>query len=110
MSCAPILLIGFNRPDFMAAQIAAVRAARPARLYVAVDGPCEGRSDESAKCRRTPPQTGCRRSPDQNPFPKSGFSGLESAGIGRSDSFGSHFRAPRTRASVVSVVLKQQKG
>ena len=26
MSCAPILLIGFNRPDFMAAQIVAVRA------------------------------------------------------------------------------------
>ena len=45
----------------------------------------------------------------QDPFPKSGFSGLESAGIGRNDSFGSHFRAPRTRASVVSVVLKQQK-
>ena len=45
----------------------------------------------------------------QDPFPKSGFRGLESAGIGRSDSFDSHFRAPRTRASVVSVVLKQQK-
>ena len=45
----------------------------------------------------------------QDPFPKSGFSGLESAGIGRSDSFDSHFRAPRTRASVVSVVLKPQK-
>ena len=27
--CAPLLLIGFNRPDFMAAQIAAVRAAGP---------------------------------------------------------------------------------
>lgn len=51
MSCAPILLIGFNRPDFMAAQIAAVRAARPARLYVAVDGPREGRPDEAEKCR-----------------------------------------------------------
>lgn len=50
-SCAPILLIGFNRPDFMAAQIAAVREAKPARLYVAVDGPRVGRSDEAEKCR-----------------------------------------------------------
>ena len=49
--CAPILLIGFNRPDFMAAQIAAVRAARPARLYVAVDGPRPDRSGEAEKCR-----------------------------------------------------------
>ena len=44
----------------------------------------------------------------QDPFPKSGFSGLESAGSVRSDSFDSHFRTPQTRASVVSVVLKQQ--
>lgn len=50
-SCAPILLIGFNRPDFMAAQIAAVRAARPSKLYVAVDGPRADRSDEIEKCR-----------------------------------------------------------
>lgn len=49
--CAPILLIGFNRPDFMVAQIAAVRAARPARLYVAVDGPRPDRSGEAEKCR-----------------------------------------------------------
>lgn len=48
--CAPVLVIGFNRPDFMQAQIAAVRAARPARLYVAVDGPREGRPDEVARC------------------------------------------------------------
>ena len=47
-TCAPILLIGFNRPDFMAAQIAAVREARPLKLYVAVDGP---RPDEAEKCR-----------------------------------------------------------
>lgn len=48
--CEPILLIGFNRPDFMRAQIAAVRAARPTRLYVAADGPREGRPDEVARC------------------------------------------------------------
>lgn len=50
-SCAPILLIGFNRPDFMRAQIAAVREARPLKLYVAVDGPRPDRPDEAEKCR-----------------------------------------------------------
>lgn len=48
--CAPVLLIGFNRPDFMRAQIEAIRPARPARLYMAVDGPRENRPDEAAKC------------------------------------------------------------
>ena len=47
---APILLIGFNRPDFMRAQIDAVRSAKPARLYVAVDGPREERPDEAVRC------------------------------------------------------------
>ena len=50
-SCVPILLIGFNRPDFMAEQIVAIRDARPLRLYIAVDGPREGRIDEAEKCR-----------------------------------------------------------
>lgn len=50
-SCAPILLIGFNRPDFMAEQITAVRGATPKKIYIAVDGPREGRSDEVEKCR-----------------------------------------------------------
>ena len=49
--CAPILLIGFNRPDFMTAQIAAIRTAQPRKVYVAVDGPREGRTDEAEKCR-----------------------------------------------------------
>ena len=35
----------------MAAQIAAVRAAKPARLYVAVDGPRPNRAGEGEKCR-----------------------------------------------------------
>ena len=52
-ACAPILLVGFNRPDFMAAQIAAIRPARPSRLYVAVDGPRKDRPDEVALCRQT---------------------------------------------------------
>ena len=52
MTCAPVLLIGFNRPDFMAAQIDAVRPARPSRLYIAVDGPRENRPDEAEQCRK----------------------------------------------------------
>lgn len=49
--CAPILLVGFNRPDFMAAQIEAIRAAQPGKVYIAVDGPRDGRADEAEKCR-----------------------------------------------------------
>ena len=50
--CAPILLIGFNRPDFMAAQIEAIRPARPAKLYIAVDGPRESMPSEAKQCRK----------------------------------------------------------
>lgn len=50
-TCAPILLIGFNRPDFMRAQIEAVRVAKPPRLYLAVDGPRQNRPGEVEKCR-----------------------------------------------------------
>ena len=50
--CAPVLLVGFNRPDFMMAQIAAVRPARPSRLYVAVDGPRADRPCEPDLCRQ----------------------------------------------------------
>ena len=51
-ACAPVLLIGFNRPDFMAAQIAAIRPARPDRLYIAVDGPRADRQNEAEQCRQ----------------------------------------------------------
>ena len=51
--CAPVLLIGFNRPDFMAAQIAAVKAAKPSKVYIAVDGPRMDRPDEVALCKQT---------------------------------------------------------
>lgn len=50
--CAPILLIGFNRPDFMANQIAAIKPLRPHRLYVAVDGPRANRTGEAECCRQ----------------------------------------------------------
>ena len=48
--CAPVLLIGFNRPDFMAAQIDVVRSASPAKLYLAVDGPRKDRLEEIDLC------------------------------------------------------------
>lgn len=49
-NCAPILLIGFNRPDLMQEQIEAIRPAKPERLYIAVDGPREGHQDEMLRC------------------------------------------------------------
>lgn len=51
--CAPVLLIGFNRPERLAAQIARLRAVRPSRLFVAVDGPRADRPDEAEVVART---------------------------------------------------------
>lgn len=48
--CAPVLLVGFNRPDFMASQISAIRKAAPGKLYIAVDGPRDDRPGETEKC------------------------------------------------------------
>lgn len=50
--CAPILLIGFNRPDYMVEQIEALRPARPNKIYLAVDGPRADRPEESALCQQ----------------------------------------------------------
>ena len=50
--CAPVLLIGFNRPDYMAEQIAALRPVRPKRLYMAVDGPRADKPEEGELCRQ----------------------------------------------------------
>lgn len=50
-SCAPVLLIGFSRPDYLLAQIKAIRPACPQKVYVAVDGPREGRHEDAALCR-----------------------------------------------------------
>ena len=54
--CAPVLLLGFNRPEFMASQIAALRPAAPSKVYIAVDGPRKDRPGEAELCdavRRT---------------------------------------------------------
>ena len=50
--CAPVLLIGFNRPDFMAQQIEVLKKIRPSKVYVAVDGPRDNVEGESCLCIR----------------------------------------------------------
>ncbi|MEM1286671.1 MAG: hypothetical protein AAGH43_14900 [Pseudomonadota bacterium] len=42
----PVLFTLFNRPDLTARTFAAIRDARPARLYIAADGPREGSESE----------------------------------------------------------------
>ncbi|UOQ50806.1 nucleotide-diphospho-sugar transferase [Hymenobacter cellulosivorans] len=46
----PVLFIIFNRPESTRQVLLAIRAARPARLYVAADGPRPGRPAEAALC------------------------------------------------------------
>lgn len=49
---APILFLVFNRPDTTARVFEAIRAARPSRLFVAADGPREGRDGEAERCEQ----------------------------------------------------------
>lgn len=50
---APILLIVFNRPDKTTAVIEALRAVKPAKLYIAADGPRATRGGEAERCEAT---------------------------------------------------------
>jgi len=52
MSC-PVLFIIFNRPEYARESLAAIRAAKPKRLYIAADGPREGREGEKEICEET---------------------------------------------------------
>lgn len=45
---APVLLLGFNRPEHIRQVFQVIRAARPTKLYFAADGPRT--SDEQAAC------------------------------------------------------------
>ena len=45
----PVLLIGFNRPDLLAGLIDSLRPVRPARVFVAIDGPRPNRPDEDER-------------------------------------------------------------
>ncbi|WP_210520973.1 nucleotide-diphospho-sugar transferase [Hymenobacter terricola] len=46
----PVLFLIFNRPDTTRAVLAAIRRARPTRLYVAADGPRPGHPTDAATC------------------------------------------------------------
>lgn len=48
----PVLLLVFNRPETTARVIAAIRAARPARFYVAADGPRNAGEAERCEAAR----------------------------------------------------------
>lgn len=48
----PVLFILFNRPDHAGAVFARIREARPARLFVAIDGPRAHRPDDAEKIAR----------------------------------------------------------
>lgn len=43
----------FNRPDITARTFAAIRQARPSRLYIAADGPRTARESDAELCRKT---------------------------------------------------------
>ncbi len=49
----PILFLIFNRPDVTAQVLAAIRQARPAKLYIAADGPRPDKEGEVEKVART---------------------------------------------------------
>lgn len=47
---APILLLGFNRPEMLRGLVCILAKARPPKLYLAVDGPREEHPGEAEKC------------------------------------------------------------
>ena len=53
MACsAPVALIVFNRPDLTAQVFAAIRNARPAKLFVIADGPRNRAEEEACRAAR----------------------------------------------------------
>ena len=49
----PVLFIIFNRPDTTAQVFAAIKQARPARLFIAADAPRPGNKTDEERCRLT---------------------------------------------------------
>ena len=45
----PVLIVAFNRPESTRRVFAAVRAARPARLFLACDAPRPGKAGEAER-------------------------------------------------------------
>lgn len=50
IAIAPVLFLVFNRPDDTRLVFEAIRKAQPRHLYVAADGPRDGRTGEAAQC------------------------------------------------------------
>jgi hypothetical protein len=50
IACAPVLFLVFNRPERTRQVFEAIRAARPAHLFVAADGPRADRLAEAERC------------------------------------------------------------
>ena len=50
MTCAPILLLGFNRPELLRGLVVILAKVRPPKIYLAVDGPRPDRPGEAEKC------------------------------------------------------------
>lgn len=53
MSQTPILLVIFNRPDVTQKVLDRIREVKPAKLYIAADGPRPGREGEEELCKQT---------------------------------------------------------
>ena len=47
---SPVLFLVFNRPDTTRRVFEAIRQAQPSQLFIAADGPREGKSGEAEKC------------------------------------------------------------
>jgi hypothetical protein len=52
MSCAPVLLVLFNREDTTAQVFEAIRRQRPAKLFISADGPRSNVPGEAEACQR----------------------------------------------------------
>ena len=49
---SPVLFLVFNRPQTTAKVFEQIRSAKPPKLYIAADGPREGREGELESCQR----------------------------------------------------------
>jgi len=49
----PVLFLIFNRPHYTVKAFAAIRKAKPAKLYIAADGPREDKENEKELCEQT---------------------------------------------------------
>jgi hypothetical protein len=52
MNIAPVLLIVFNRPETTQKVFERIRAAKPAKLYIAADGARKGNSNDEINCKK----------------------------------------------------------